>query len=1144
MIVPFYNVEKYLAACLDSILEQTTGDYEVILVDDGSPDGSRAIAESYVARDPRFRLVIRENGGLGAARNTGIQHARGRFLTFVDSDDLLPPNALAALRASARRTGSDIVVGAVERFDSFRQWSPNWVPELHTVRRDRIRIESFLPLLRNLYTWNKLYRRDFWESQGLWFREGVSYEDQPIVTQLLLRARGIDVIPDVVYHYRMRDDQSSISQQTATVKDLRDRVSAWRATEEALTDAPENVHRAWLQTLFDAHFLWYLTSAGTEDDDYWELIRSVVVDLTAHAPQSVWDAAPPASRVLLELARQGRRADVQAFVDAGGARDQRGAESEPQADGVLLKLPGYGDADLDPSLFLLRPDQLRVAHLVSSASWAGDELTLRGRAHLRNVDLRGRASHVDLVVRDARTGAEQVYAARDGVDLDCPMPFEDDWCDYRPATFEVTAPFGAASAALNDRSGRWELLLRVSAAGFRVDQPVTRLMRAGAAGGLEATWLEDGSRLFLTWRHPEPAHVVREPAALRATELRIDGRRVSGSLVGPLAVGLRALDLVWGRTVVGVRLDRAGAALRFEVTVPPASGRRTATWELRAQAATGPVPVELSDLAGVAAPPAAALQLTRNAAGHARVVDRAPGAEGLEVRVTEDGGLRIVGQVFGEGIHAVQLGTRWVRSTSTGPRAHVVDGRFLAELDLRHDVHRFGRLPLGIGEHLVDVRLVGEGDEPLATVPLTISPELNSQLPVPVATKVHQGRVVRGANGALQVTLGRPVGAEMTRAAQYDRQRALMATRGRASTRGLLLRAYFGERATDNGVAIQAELRRRGSDLPVFWAVQDHGVPVPEGGIPVVVNSAQWFDLLGSVTYYVDNMYQPEYHLKPEGQVLVQTFHGYPFKLMGHPHWRQQGFPRAKIAAYEWRTAEWDYLVSPATYATPLLTRDFGYDGAVLEIGYPRNDVLQSPEAGPLREVVRESLGIRPDQTAILYAPTFRDYLAQNDNRALMSDFLDFEAIGRAFGDDVVVLMRGHAFHARTKHRIGHGASLINVTDYPEVNDLYLAADVGIVDYSSLRFDFGVTGKPMIFLVPDLERYVETRGWLFDFGPTAPGPQVRTTDEVIEQLRDLPALVAKYADEYDAFRSSYLSLEDGHAAARFVDAVMVPRGDA
>jgi CDP-glycerol glycerophosphotransferase len=227
-----------------------------------------------------------------------------------------------------------------------------------------------------------------------------------------------------------------------------------------------------------------------------------------------------------------------------------------------------------------------------------------------------------------------------------------------------------------------------------------------------------------------------------------------------------------------------------------------------------------------------------------------------------------------------------------------------------------------------------------------------------------------------------------------------------------------------------------------------------------------------------------------------------------------------------------------------LLTRDFAYDGEVLEIGYPRNDVLQSPEADQIRKAVREGFGITEDQTVVLHAPTFRDYLARGNNRAGLADHFDFREAARALGDGFVILARGHAFNARSRRRTGSFANVIDVTDYPEVSDLYLASDAAVVDYSSLRFDFGVTGKPMVFHVPDLRRYVDTRGWLFDFEPTAPGPRVETTAEVVEALRDLDGVSRRHAEEYETFRSKYLSLEDGQAGRRFVDAVFAARGDA
>jgi CDP-glycerol glycerophosphotransferase len=534
-----------------------------------------------------------------------------------------------------------------------------------------------------------------------------------------------------------------------------------------------------------------------------------------------------------------------------------------------------------------------------------------------------------------------------------------------------------------------------------------------------------------------------------------------------------------------------------------------------------------------------AVQRTRNdelAVGEWRL-----GAVAETLAVSREGVVHISGHVLGSDIESVALATRHKKTRTVGVEVPVEGDRFAAELSLRHDLYRFGSQPLPTGEHDFTLRVRVAGQKPVH-VPLKMSPVLNGDLPVPVETALHDGRVVRGPEGVVRVVLTRPLGDARGR---YHQQRLRLSPP--ASTgleRGVLFRSYFGEQATDNGVSIQHELRRRGSDLPVYWAVQDHSVPVPDGGIPVIVNSREWYRLLNSVSYYVDNMFQPEYHRKPDGQVLVQTFHGYPFKVMGHPHWHKLQLPQARIDAYVERARAWDYLVSPARYASPLLERDFAYPGKILEIGYPRNDVLQSPEADEIRELTRRSLGIGPGKTAVLYAPTFRDYLARRDNQAALADFLDFRLATRSLGDDYVLMVRGHAFNARSRQRVGDLPGCVDVTDYPEVSDLYLAADAAIVDYSSLRFDFGVTGKPMVFHVPDLQRYKETRGWLFDFEPTAPGPLVETTTEVVEQLTDLDGLRTRYEGAYEAFRRDYLDLEDGQAGKRFVDAVFAPRGDA
>jgi CDP-glycerol glycerophosphotransferase len=288
----------------------------------------------------------------------------------------------------------------------------------------------------------------------------------------------------------------------------------------------------------------------------------------------------------------------------------------------------------------------------------------------------------------------------------------------------------------------------------------------------------------------------------------------------------------------------------------------------------------------------------------------------------------------------------------------------------------------------------------------------------------------------------------------------------------------------------------------------------------------------------MDNMHQPIYHRKPAHQIQIQTFHGYPFKQMGRSHWAVQQRDVVHVRSYLERAADWDYLVSPASYGSEALAREFGFPNTVLEIGYPRNDLLLSPGADKITAEVRDRLGIRPGQIAVLYGPTFRDTMSIDDNTAAMVDFLDVDRLAHSLGEQFVIMVRGHAFNARLGERIGSRGTIIDVTDYPDVAELCLASDAAILDYSSLRFDYGLTGKPMIFMVPDLVQYqTEARGSLWAYEPTAPGPLLETTDQVVDALRDLDRVRSDHAEAYAAFREDYLDLDDGHATERLVGAV-------
>ena len=309
-------------------------------------------------------------------------------------------------------------------------------------------------------------------------------------------------------------------------------------------------------------------------------------------------------------------------------------------------------------------------------------------------------------------------------------------------------------------------------------------------------------------------------------------------------------------------------------------------------------------------------------------------------------------------------------------------------------------------------------------------------------------------------------------------------------------------------------------------------------------HSREHHEALAQARYVVFNDMLPRWFRKRDGQTCLQTWHGTPLKRIGLDLDRPQ-FNSGLIYPDLLRAdvAHWDLLLSPNSFSTPIFRRAFGFDGEVLECGYPRNDALHHPDQAERRAAIRERLGLPPGKRVVLYAPTWRDDAAAERGGQYRFDLkLDLGAAAAALGADHVLLIRLHTQTRDDLPTAAAGDFAINVTGYPDITDLYLISDVLVTDYSSTMFDFAGTGRPMLFFTYDLDRYRDTlRGFYFDFEATAPGPLLSTSDDVIEALRDIGRIERSYQAAYAAFRARYCSLDDGHAAARAVDRLLADR---
>jgi CDP-glycerol glycerophosphotransferase len=463
-----------------------------------------------------------------------------------------------------------------------------------------------------------------------------------------------------------------------------------------------------------------------------------------------------------------------------------------------------------------------------------------------------------------------------------------------------------------------------------------------------------------------------------------------------------------------------------------------------------------------------------------------------------------------------------------------VDGdRFRAGFDLLCTPEWGDRpMPLPSASYALTVKLQAPAGQ-RGEIRAEIEPSLAQALPQSWATEGNRILAKRTPYGRLSFAVGPPLADGATSPYNHRRLEDRHRTVPVQLTDAVLFTSFNGRATNDNTRAVHDEIIRRRSDLRRMWTVADLSVEVPDGAEPVIFRSEEWWRALGSSRYVVTNCWMPKRFTRHEDQQVLQTWHGTPLKLLGFD---RLGTRRG--AAYRTRTMreveQWLYLIAQNPFSSNVFRSAYGYQGNVLEIGYPRNDILSTAGSEHGR-AVRKQLGIADDELVVLYTPTWREGAGK-----IFAD-LDLDALQRAIGDRGRLLVRGHVNTIPHGGRL-QGPALLDVTMYQQLSDLYLISDVMITDYSSTMFDFSVTGKPMIFFVPDIDEYAgRRRGTYFDLGAEAPGPLFRTTGEVVAALEDIDLLRSRYADRYTGWQQKFNPYDDGHASERAVDALFDER---
>ncbi|MEU8955817.1 bifunctional glycosyltransferase family 2 protein/CDP-glycerol:glycerophosphate glycerophosphotransferase [Streptomyces sp. NPDC048518] len=387
---------------------------------------------------------------------------------------------------------------------------------------------------------------------------------------------------------------------------------------------------------------------------------------------------------------------------------------------------------------------------------------------------------------------------------------------------------------------------------------------------------------------------------------------------------------------------------------------------------------------------------------------------------------------------------------------------------------------------------------------------------------------------------------------QLRRQKKKLRARAmRAAYRGDLRRAldphlavygaYWNRGVSCNPAAIHAKARELAPHIRGVWVVSSRNRHrVPPGVEYVIEGSRRYWQTMATATYLVNNSSFPGGFTKRPGQVYLQTHHGTPLKTMGLDQRRYpagtHGISFQKVLDH---TDQWDFSLSSNPHSTEVWERVYP-SGAyrALEAGYPRNDVYFSAGEDEVARI-RTQLGVDDGRTVLLYAPTHRDYQKGFLPR------LDLRRFAERLGPGFVVLVRAHYFYGADAGLESH-PQLVDVTGHPRVEELCLAADALVTDYSSLMFDYACLDRPIVTYAPDWQAYRLARGTYFDLLSGRPGETpgaVATTEDELAGLFRLGGWdTEETAALRSAFRDRFCPFDDGKAAERVVRRLFLGAG--
>lgn len=1141
VVVPMYNVEDYIEAAINSILKQRLSEDElqIILIDDGSEDNTLKIATDFSKKYPSFiETHSFTNGGLGAARNRGTHLANAKYIAYMDPDDLIAENGYSSMLDTIERTGSDIITGNVLRFNSKKTWSPDLHSRAILGTYEHISLDEHPELIWDASSWNKLYRLNFLRSNNLYFPEGVLYEDFPMVNPAFAKAKGIDVLKQVVYMWRVRE--GSITQQSTGIKATMDRIKVNQIAFEGLKQ-----YNASPQVIEEL------------------VLKALNMGILAMLKKEKYSLISKTDRQILFNALKSYLSDIQSqYLNKVAYKN------------FVFFQKAKVTTDFEEW------DKFALSYLRDDIHYTGD--------WINNVYVL--KNNITEAVKPAISDDFNVNTKITNVNINNNNLIINGW--FFPEFSDLSSKELITNPTINILTEDNHYIGKnIGNVSFSYSHEIT------AKFGYNKThFILDGAdfnydySLFELNIPNEMFHKLKKITnAKLELEIEIDGILIKGFIGNPLK---RTPD-IWPEpyvlengTVININYPRSDWLLRIsysedESTIKWISGDTFIINNSLGQVSlmSGNRELPLNTFGNQVKIPLIVKKLFNNFDSTYRKKWQFVTKNDSELRPVYFLGDKkqfnndVFFEIFDSEKGIANLKITWIYPFISdlrlsdgilyltikleGWQNEVSSVQILADPKLPNIFWETKKISNNEYQSIIPLTLEGFGDKKWLNIHARLnfedgystdelirwglfknelqdaSVEVNS-----LTWKFSYLKKYAFGGLAIQRSADRLYRERPGAFEQFLEDKYSQWLKQPVMNDVVMWSAYWGRdnRFVGNPLALFKYVSQAYPKLKNIIVVQNKLRDFPEFNNAKVISfgTKEYWYYQARAKYFVNDVNWTERNRnKRAEQVEIETMHGTPLKAMGFDvldEWKDTSY-----YSYYRRFSNYDYLVVPSDFVAEYAQQAFQVKPKILKTGYPRNDIFFQEHSELEKLEMKKQLGIPVNKKIVLYAPTWR----KQDQKVPtnINQYIDIKNMHRSLDKNIIIIIKNHNFEKLTGIDEKYQDKVMFAADDISIESLYIISDAVITDYSSVMFDYSLLNKPMIFWAFDYENYVKNRGINFDLKGEAPGPFIQDEKNLINWINKFERIPYQYSNRIAKFKEKFGQYDVGTASHQIAETI-------